>query len=415
MDADGNAIPGQDPEQEEDEVADEEGQEGEEEDARERNFVNDGHEEEMDTEVELPLAREVRALAKNLKDVLLASDVDGFKQPRFTGSGGENFLDFLRLFYMYCDAKDWKVDRQTARFPWFLGKSAFNFYWADLDDGIRADLSKVVEAFKNKYCSSVAKYVMRIDLSNLVQKPDESVQTYFDSFNKKAAKIELPAAERMQMIIRGLKPAIRKFVLQRAPTTMGELESGAKLGEIIMGIPETTASASVNMVSADSQSDSDLRSELVDIKALMLDQYKRPNEPSRSNFNDRRPRQYDNNWDRRPRQNDNDWERRPGFDRGPRFRAQWQNDRSGRGHGRPMNNSCVCDNSARPGFSQNRRTRFDNNWRQNTSTCTYCNSNNHTKYQCPVRHSDQSGDRRFTRSSGQGRSRFDLNGKPSTY
>ena len=99
---------------------------------------------------------------------------------------------------------------------------------------MRDNSKKLREAFELRYCDNDAqKWLILDQLLDERQKPNQAVQGYIDSVKKMGQDLGKPDGMIMELIIRGLQPDIRAYVLQKEPKTIDDLTKHAKFAQCL--------------------------------------------------------------------------------------------------------------------------------------------------------------------------------------
>ena len=122
---------------------------------------------------------------------------------------------------------------------------------------MKTDATQLVNSFKQRYePTPLTKIQLVSEAWSRKQKHDESVDTYVAVLRKLQATIDVTKAvftdNNMRDAIKtGLKPSIRQYVLQQAPTTLdATIEAARKAEQAAMPMPgeEVTLSASLERI-----------------------------------------------------------------------------------------------------------------------------------------------------------------------
>ena len=152
----------------------------------------------------------------------------GFSRaPLFKGEG-ENAQAFLDQFCLYAKLFQWTDTQKLQAFPLSLSGSAQTWYFT-LDKTKYTTFDELTNLFKQHFLSSTDNWVLRQELGQRKQKPNESLADYAAFIRQRCLRLGIPKAEEMQYYIQGLEPKIREFVILQQPKTMEEAENAAKI------------------------------------------------------------------------------------------------------------------------------------------------------------------------------------------
>jgi len=174
---------------------------------------------------------------------------DMFAPPVFDGVHPDPET-WLAHFRRYVDCRLMPEDDQLAFFPLFLKSAAIDWY-----DGLSAIQKRSTELllkeFEQYFCPSPMDQVLNTEsVFNRNQKPGEKVRDYVAAMQKLARRIPAVDEDLLKcMVLRGLQPQIKAFVLQHASDihTVGDISTLAKVAEAA-GIETTGANGDMATV-----------------------------------------------------------------------------------------------------------------------------------------------------------------------
>ena len=122
---------------------------------------------------------------------------------------------WLLHFQRYADYKQMNNDDKAASFPLFLKDSAIDWY-DNLKDEIKNDFACTIEQFRIFFCKTALDHVLDADsVFSPVQRPSERVRDYIAALQKLARRMpNLDEGILKCMVLRGLRPTIKAYVLQ---------------------------------------------------------------------------------------------------------------------------------------------------------------------------------------------------------
>jgi hypothetical protein len=150
-----------------------------------------------------------------------------FIPPKFTGMSGDDSHRWLNKLENYFLVKKIEGDQRAAVLSLLLDSAARDWYEA-LPDETRGKYDDLLKAFKDRYITSTNTWKEVADIFSKTQKPGEPTLDYIAAKRRMANQAKLPPEQTLQAIITGLDPAIRPFLLQKAPKDLPELEAAAK-------------------------------------------------------------------------------------------------------------------------------------------------------------------------------------------
>ena len=140
--------------------------------------------------------------------------------------------NWLNHFSRYVTYRRLNEDEQLALFPLFLKSTALDWY-DNLGDATRTEMRSLLAEFKAYFCPSELDRVLDPEsLFSRVQRPQEKARDYIAHMQKLARR--LPGMNEGMLrciVVRGLRPQLKAFVLQQQPTSMGEILEAAKFAE----------------------------------------------------------------------------------------------------------------------------------------------------------------------------------------
>ena len=174
----------------------------------------------------------------------------------FYGEPKEDAITWLQQVEAWRAYKNFNNDRLTGLFPLLLKGQAYLWYQS-LANGVKTDATQLIDRFKQRYePTPLTKIQLVSEAWSRKQKHDESVDTYVAVLRKLQATIDSTKAVFTDNNLRdaiktGLRPSIRQYVLQQAPTTLdATIEAARKAEQAAMPMPgeEVTLSASLERI-----------------------------------------------------------------------------------------------------------------------------------------------------------------------
>ena len=151
----------------------------------------------------------------------------------FSGSSKDNAERWLRYFTEYTRYKNMRDDDIVQLFKLLLTDHASDWLYT-LPQEVQRSWEALGHAFESRWLpSELQRYNTASNMWTRVQQPDESVETFITAVQTAANQIHFKDDQQLgYCIIRGLRPAIRTYVLQNDHTTIDNIIRHAKVAEI---------------------------------------------------------------------------------------------------------------------------------------------------------------------------------------
>ena len=205
-----------------------------------------------------------------------------------TYSGTEDLDLFLNRFETYAKLRDFATDKKVLALGLRLkGPAAVCF--SGLSDSDKNDFSKVVTTLKQVFEGDSARWVREAKLAERSQGDSESIDSYVTDILQWSRQLKCSENEQVGRFVRGLKPALRAFVISKQPKSMVEAIDFARLGETIDKISNPTTTNVVNANSDDKLAKiegnvSKIQSQLSQIEKKVKSVQKYNKGPGQSNY-----------------------------------------------------------------------------------------------------------------------------------
>lgn len=188
--------------------------------------------------------------------------------PTFSGLPSENAEMFLRRFETYAALKDYTPVKKALAFELSLKDKAAGWHYCLTD---KDDFSSVSMKFIQKFGSGAPEgeinWNAESKLYDSCQEMNETASDYFVRVSTLARSMNKSDVEQVKIVVRGLSPNIRSFVLSKEARSMSDVEKFIKLYDSIsspnIGL-ETSQSRSTKHVAND-KSDIQLLTEKVEL------------------------------------------------------------------------------------------------------------------------------------------------------
>ncbi|XP_069133378.1 uncharacterized protein [Argopecten irradians] len=150
----------------------------------------------------------------------------------FTGDSSDDAKLWITRFQLFVKTKGFNQHKAKTVLPLFLKDGALRWYMS-LPDTITEDYETLTNAFLQRYGpDDNTKWQRTAQLYQTKQTSGQSVEDFITMLTGKGQDVGLSEDQIQQVVINGLKPNIRQFVLQNNPQTIDELRRWAKLGEL---------------------------------------------------------------------------------------------------------------------------------------------------------------------------------------
>ena len=172
-----------------------------------------------------------RKAIKMAKSIFSVSDAVIGPRP-FSGEKGdaERWVDHFQL---YSTHRGLTKDEQLTLFPLLLRDSAADWF-STLTGQALLTYDNLVRAFRDNYfVPTELKWKETGSLWNQSQREDESVEDFVARVRRGARRIGMAEGELINIILHGLRPAIRMHVLQKGGDTLDSMIKTAKLAEAV--------------------------------------------------------------------------------------------------------------------------------------------------------------------------------------
>lgn len=216
-------------------------------------------------------------------------DLSVMKPAMFRGS--DSVVDprsWLSRYNTFGDLSDWDEVHRAHALRLFLEGPA-EVWYCNLGEEITGDWDRLQDAFLDDWVNNRPQWVMHHTLDNRMQRSNEPVEMYMNDILLQGAKLGLTDKELMKALVKGLKPAIKAYVMGHQPTTAKEVQNHARVGEMCLAMAQTTTveDQTTKMAAMAPPMPSDPRSLRDEVKSIMME-YLVPPPPVQA-FRDRMP------------------------------------------------------------------------------------------------------------------------------
>lgn len=134
---------------------------------------------------------------------------------------------WLRRFDIYTKAKGLNDEQIITTFPLYM-KNAAILWFDSLAEETKGNLANLKKAFLSRYSPLSAGGWREIEeFISRKQQPHESVEEFAEAVNRLGSKVEKTDADKKEVIIRGLHPQIRQYVLTHEHDTLKKVMENA--------------------------------------------------------------------------------------------------------------------------------------------------------------------------------------------
>lgn len=159
------------------------------------------------------------------------------KPPTFHGDGVANVDQFLLAFNRHADFFGWSDDKLLRDLPLSLVGPA-NIWFSSLEPSSYPSFPDLARLLREKFNSPASLWLVRQQLDQRKMGPTESVATYSADIRRQCQQLRIPKAEWVHILLRGLRPDLRSYLVLQQPQTYEEAEQMATLKEAV-SLPDT--------------------------------------------------------------------------------------------------------------------------------------------------------------------------------
>ena len=166
----------------------------------------------------------------------------------FYGTGLEDANEWLAYFVRYVTFKQLSEPATVALFA-LLMRSAANTWFSALDEDERNDFKALREKFANKYAPApISLWKRASDFWAQEQRQGQSVEDFFHEMKRRAREVGATDDTTRFALMKGLRPSLRTYVMQRNPASCEEWLEAAKVAEAT--VVETSAATTSDLMEA---------------------------------------------------------------------------------------------------------------------------------------------------------------------
>lgn len=178
--------------------------------------------------------QQLHALAKTFEKSQTTVPFSGssnIKFPTFSGDPSEDVNSFLRQFNLTAAFYKLNNSQKADMLPLLLTGNANVWFSAATLSGKSYD--QLCEALKKQFHTESDIWLLRQQLLNRKQLPNETVAQFAFEIRKLCQRLDLSAEESVNSLLNGLRPELKNYVILQRPKTFSEAETHAKLREAL--------------------------------------------------------------------------------------------------------------------------------------------------------------------------------------
>ena len=157
---------------------------------------------------------------------------------------------WLKKFENFCKLKGWKDEQIVAAFPLYLSDSAVLWY-DSLSQETQNTVTELKKTFLERFSiTELGKWKTIEHFFNRKQTADESVEEYCEAVRRMASQLSKTENDIKDVIIRGFRPDIRRFVLGKEPKSLHDTVKYARTAQAIADCDNSPIAAIQEQLSA---------------------------------------------------------------------------------------------------------------------------------------------------------------------
>lgn len=163
-----------------------------------------------------------------------------FKPTNFSGSISENIDSFLKKYNRAAIINGWSESEKAQYIPVFLEGSALMFYDNIVDSGEDIKWADLEKKFRIEFEPIAQNDMLRLMLEKRKQLPDEPTVSYINEAESLCRRIDnnMSQEEMVRNIMKGLNPAITRYIGIMGNENLLELKSNVRKYEMIQFMTE---------------------------------------------------------------------------------------------------------------------------------------------------------------------------------
>ncbi|KAK3587550.1 hypothetical protein CHS0354_004836 [Potamilus streckersoni] len=163
----------------------------------------------------------------------------------FTGDQSQNPTKWLDHFVQWAKFYDLSVEKVLNAFPFHLQGHA-NVWYDTLPETVTSSWHFLVTAFKSRFHNDDV--ILDLSILQTQQGSSESVMDYLSCLFQIATNKTISDQVLLAVALNGLKPSVKRIVMNKTPTNMAELRQAAVLAEKSIATTDTTDFSTLNTI-----------------------------------------------------------------------------------------------------------------------------------------------------------------------
>ncbi|KAK3597465.1 hypothetical protein CHS0354_041881 [Potamilus streckersoni] len=163
----------------------------------------------------------------------------------FTGDQSQNPTKWLDHFVQWAKFYDLSVEKVLNAFPFHLQGHA-KVWYDTLPETVTSSWHFLVTAFKSRFHNDDV--ILDLSILQTQQGSSESVMDYLSRLFQIATNKTIPDQVLLAVALNGLKPSVKRIVMNKTPTNMAELRQAAVLAEKSIATTDTTDFSTLNTI-----------------------------------------------------------------------------------------------------------------------------------------------------------------------
>ncbi|KAK3603684.1 hypothetical protein CHS0354_023281 [Potamilus streckersoni] len=163
----------------------------------------------------------------------------------FTGDQPQNPTKWLDHFVQWAKFYDLSVEKVLNAFPFHLQGHA-KVWYDTLPETVTSSWHFLVTAFKSRFHNDDV--ILDLSILQTQQGSSESVMDYLSRLFQIATNKTIPDQVLLAVALNGLKPSVKRIVMNKTPTNMAELRQAAVLAEKSIATTDKTDFSTLNTI-----------------------------------------------------------------------------------------------------------------------------------------------------------------------
>ena len=186
-----------------------------------------------------PGGANVRDMLHGIQDRQQGQSTRALMPDYFYGYSTEDPRQFADKFEIYVHLQNIPADRQLDAVRMLL-KGPAEVWWSSLADADKANWAAFRVAFLNAFAGDGEQWMLEQQLEDRKQGKDELVEFYINDVIKLAKRLNKDDNDIRQVLIRGLQPGIKSYVIGQNPQGLAQTVEKIKLGETALNMSKTS-------------------------------------------------------------------------------------------------------------------------------------------------------------------------------